>query len=130
MIAGCRLFGDPETKVVGVSPDDSASEIAARVASITNGVFELLNQPHKIFEEEVIVLDSYVGDGYAVETPKGKTACELLAKTEGVILDPVYTAKAFAALLDWIEKGRLTESDTVLFWHTGGQLAYFYAPVE
>lgn len=128
MIAGCRLFGAPDTKIVGVSPDDSASEIRARVANITNGVFELLNEPDKIFERDVIVLDSYVGDGYGLETAKGKTACELLATTEGVILDPVYTAKAFAALLDWIETERLTASDTVLFWHTGGQLAYFYAP--
>lgn len=130
IIAGCRMFGNEETKVVGVSPDDSAAEIAARVAEITNGVFELLETPHWIPEEKITVLDSYIGDGYGIETTASREAIELLAATEGVILDPIYTAKAMAALLDWIEKGKLTESDTVLFWHTGGQLALFYTPVK
>ncbi|MGH9963059.1 MAG: hypothetical protein ACREBC_39080 [Pyrinomonadaceae bacterium] len=51
---------------------------------------------------------------------------KLLAANEGIVLDPVYTAKAMAALLDWIRKGKLTERDTVLFWHTGGQMAMFF----
>ena len=59
---------------------------------------------------------------------KARAACIRLARTEGILLDPVYTAKAMAALIDWIRRGRLTEKDSVLFWHTGGQLALFYAP--
>jgi L-cysteate sulfo-lyase len=51
-----------------------------------------------------------------------------LAQTEGLILDPVYTAKAMAALIDWVRKSKLTENDNVMFWHTGGQLALFYTP--
>jgi 1-aminocyclopropane-1-carboxylate deaminase/D-cysteine desulfhydrase-like pyridoxal-dependent ACC family enzyme len=44
------------------------------------------------------------------------------------MLDPVYTAKAMAALFDWIKCGKLSADDNVLFWHTGGQLAFFYTP--
>ena len=74
------------------------------------------------------MLDEYVGGGYGVPSPQGDEATELLARTEGIILDPVYTAKAMAGLIDWVRKGRLTEKDNVLFWHTGGQLALFYVP--
>ena len=75
-----------------------------------------------------MVLADYVGAGYGIPTAEGEEALELLARTEGVILDPVYTAKAMAGLLDRIRRGLITPDQTVLFWHTGGQLALFYAP--
>lgn len=128
MIAGCLLFGLEKTQVIAVSPDDSSAEISERVAEITNGVFEILDKKDlQISPAEISVLDEFIGSGYGIETDEGRNAVQLLAKTEAVILDYVYTAKAFAALLDWIEKGNLTANDTVLFWHTGGQLAWFYS---
>jgi 1-aminocyclopropane-1-carboxylate deaminase/D-cysteine desulfhydrase-like pyridoxal-dependent ACC family enzyme len=128
MIAGCQLYGLEKTCVVAVSPDDPSGEIAQRVAEITNGIYRLLGQPGlHILPEEIAVLDEFIGRGYGVETEKGREAANLLAATEAVILDPVYTAKAMSALLDWIEKGKLTARDNVLFWHTGGQLAWFFA---
>jgi 1-aminocyclopropane-1-carboxylate deaminase/D-cysteine desulfhydrase-like pyridoxal-dependent ACC family enzyme len=75
---------------------------------------------------QVTVLDEYVGPGYGLDSPASRAALQLLARTEGLLLDPVYTAKAMAALLDWVRQGKLTANDTVLFWHTGGQLALFY----
>lgn len=127
LIAGCRLFGLEKTQVVAVSPDDSAAEISERVAEITNGIYRLLGKTNqKISASEITVLDNFIGAGYGIETEKGRDAVKLLAKTEAVILDPVYTAKAFSALLDWIKNGKLTANDNVLFWHTGGQLAWFY----
>jgi 1-aminocyclopropane-1-carboxylate deaminase/D-cysteine desulfhydrase-like pyridoxal-dependent ACC family enzyme len=131
IIAGCRIFGDPKTKVVGVSPDDSTDEIARRVAEIVNGVYRQLGifEP-EISAGEVTVLDNFIGDGYGIETRNSKDAARLLAATEGIILDPTYTSKAMAALIDWIKIGKLTAEDTVLFWHTGGHLGYFYAPLN
>lgn len=128
IIAGCRIYGNSDTKVIGVSPDDTAEEISNRVAVITNGIFSLLELDHRILPDAITALDEFIGDGYGIETEASRQAVNLLAKTEGIILDPVYTAKAMAALLDWVEKGLLNESDTVLFWHTGGQLAWFYTP--
>lgn len=128
LIAGCRLFGWEKTEVVAVSPDDSAAEISERVAEITNGIYQLLDKLDlKISPSEVTVLDEFIGEGYGIETVASRQAVNLLAKNEAVILDPVYTSKAMSALLDWIEKGNLTAKDNVLFWHTGGQLAWFYA---
>lgn len=127
LIAGCQLFGWEKTKVIAVSPDDKAGEIANRVADVTNGIYQLLNKKNTVNSSEITVLDEYIGDGYGIETAAGQNAVKLLAKHEAVILDPVYTAKAMSALFDWIEKGKLTSQDTVLFWHTGGQLAWFYA---
>jgi D-cysteine desulfhydrase family pyridoxal phosphate-dependent enzyme len=125
IVAGCQLFDWRGVKVVGVSPDDPAASISAEVGKIIRGVGEALGAQ---LSEDVTVLDDYVGAGYGVPSAQGDEAIELLARTEGVILDPVYTAKAMAALIDWVRKGKLTENDNVMFWHTGGQLALFYVP--
>jgi len=128
IIAGCQLFGWQNTEVVAVSPDDSAQEINQRVAEITNGIYQLLGKSNlTISPLDITVLDEFIGEGYGIETAESQNAVNLLAKSEAVILDPVYTSKAMAALLDWIEKGKLTATDILLFWHTGGQLAWFYA---
>jgi L-cysteate sulfo-lyase len=127
LIAGCRIFGFEKTRIIGVSPDDSATEISERVAEITNGIYDLLKKTEfHVSTDEITVLDEFIGEGYGVETEKGCAAVGLLARNEAVVLDPVYTAKAFAALLTWIEDGKLNAQDNVLFWHTGGQLAWFY----
>jgi D-cysteine desulfhydrase family pyridoxal phosphate-dependent enzyme len=125
IVAGCQLFDWRGVKVVGVSPDDPSASISAEVGKIIRGVGEALGAQ---LSEDVTVLDDYVGAGYGVPSTQGDEAIELLARTEGVILDPVYTAKAMAALIDWVRKGKLTENDNVMFWHTGGQLALFYVP--
>lgn len=128
LIAGCQIFGLEKTQVIAVSPDDSSDEIAERVAEITNGIYQLLGKSNlKISPDKIAVLDEFIGEGYGIETESSRQAVNLLAKAEAVILDPVYTSKAMSALFDWIEKGHLTAKDTVLFWHTGGQLAWFYA---
>jgi D-cysteine desulfhydrase family pyridoxal phosphate-dependent enzyme len=125
IVAGCQLFDWREAQVIGVSADDPSASISEGVGRIIRGVGEALDAQ---LGEDVTVLDDYVGAGYGIPSAQGDEAAGLLARTEGVILDPVYTAKAMAAMIDWIRKGRLTENDNVLFWHTGGQLALFYAP--
>ena len=124
LLAGCQLFA-LNAQVIGISPDDPADSIAAEVAQIINGIGVLLDAP---LDTAVTVLDEYIGPGYGVDSSESATALELLARTEGLLLDPVYSAKALAGLLDWIKRGKLTAQDSVLFWHTGGQLALFYKP--
>jgi D-cysteine desulfhydrase len=125
IVAGCQLFDWQAVKIMGVSADDPSASISAEVGKIIHGVGEALDAR---LSEDAMVLDEYVGAGYGVPSAQGDEAIELLARTEGLILDPVYTAKAMAALIDWVRKDKLTENDNVMFWHTGGQLALFYAP--
>jgi len=128
LITGCHLFGLNDTRIVGVSPDDPASSIAGEVSRIVASLDQMLDLDGGKLLEDVMVTDEYIGDGYGISSPESESALNLLARNEGTLLDPVYTAKAMAALIDWIKQGRLTEKDTVLFWHTGGQLAMFYSP--
>jgi L-cysteate sulfo-lyase len=125
IVAGCHLLDWQNVKDIGVSPDDPADSISADVGRIIRGVGELLGVE---LQEDATVLDEYTGAGYGIPSPEGDEAIRLLAQTEGIVLDPVYTAKAMAAMIDWIRQGKLNESDNVLFWHTGGQLALFYVP--
>lgn len=128
LIAGAQIFGLEETRIIGVSPDDPSASIAAEVKQIIHGLNDLFNLPLHTLSDEVQVLDEFVGEGYGIPSPESEMALQLLARTDGILLDPVYTAKAMAALLDWIRQGRLSETDQVLFWHTGGPMALFYTP--
>lgn len=123
LTAGKELFLSPDVELFGVSPDDPSSSIQATVESILKGMGEKLGVE---FEGGVTVLDDYVGAGYGIESEAGREALELVARTEGVLLDPVYTAKAMAGLIARIRGGAFSENQNVLFWHTGGQLALFH----
>jgi len=75
--------------------------------------------------ELVVCKDSYVGPGYSLETNEMIESVQLLARTEGILLDPVYTGKVMAGLVDHIRKGHFKNTDNVLFIHTGGSPALF-----
>ena len=122
---GCQLAGI-DTQIIGISADDPSSTIAAEIRAIIRGIAEMLGLPHGNLKDDVTVIDDFIGPGYGLASAESDAALKLLARTEGIILDQVYTAKAMSALLAWISEGRLSERDTVLFWHTGGQMALFY----
>jgi len=75
--------------------------------------------------DAVVCFDEYVGPGYSLPTPEMVEAVKLVARTEGILLDPVYTGKAMAGLLDLIRKGFFKATDKVLFVHTGGSPALY-----
>jgi len=127
LVAGNQLFDLATKQIIGVSADDPSDSISAEVGKIIRGIGEVLDAE---FDGNVTVLEEFIGPGYGIDSPESVAAIELLARTEGLMLDPVYSAKAMAGLLDWIRQGRFSESDTALFWHTGGQLALFYAAEE
>ncbi|BBB89543.1 pyridoxal-phosphate dependent enzyme [Methylomusa anaerophila] len=100
-------------------------------------VFDLVQQTAKRLEiksniprEAVVCFDEYVGPGYSLPTAQMVEAVKLLARTEGILLDPVYTGKAMAGLIDLIRQGYFQKDKNVLFVHTGGSPAlYAYADV-
>ena len=80
----------------------------------------LLGLEFKLAEERYAVLYEYVGPGYAIVTAECAEAIRTVARADGILLDPVYTGKAMAGMIDLIRTGRLTKGQTVVFLHTGG----------
>lgn len=72
-----------------------------------------------------LIEKTYVGERYAALTPPCRNAIRRLAQVEGILLDPVYTGKAFAGLLDLVEQGQLGKDEPIVFLHTGGLPALF-----
>jgi D-cysteine desulfhydrase len=126
LVAGCRLLG-LSTRVLGISADAPAPALQTEVRAIVRGVLELLSLDVDHFSRRtsIEVDDTFVGDGYGVPTDASREALGLAARSEALFLDPVYTAKAMAGLIAYVRQQRFTEKQTVLFWHTGGQVALF-----
>jgi len=75
--------------------------------------------------EAVTCFGDYVGPGYSLPTPAMAEAVQLLARTEGILLDPVYTGKAMAGLIDLVRKGYFERDSNIIFVHTGGSPALY-----
>src|SRR5262245_46910159 len=97
----------------------------ADLAEVANQTATLLGLPQRLTAADIDVREDYVGPGYGVITPDGREAMDLLGRTEGILLDPSYTAKAMAGLIDDVRQRRLKSSDVVVFIHTGGTPAVF-----
>jgi D-cysteine desulfhydrase len=79
----------------------------------------------EIPREAVVCFDEYVGPGYSLPTPEMAEAVRMLARLEGILMDPIYTGKAMAGLIDLIRKGYISKEEHVLFVHTGGSPALY-----
>jgi 1-aminocyclopropane-1-carboxylate deaminase/D-cysteine desulfhydrase-like pyridoxal-dependent ACC family enzyme len=108
------------TRVIAVSADDPAASISATVLKIVREI-----PGCDAFDGEIIVDDTMVGEGYGVPTDASRDAQQLLARSEALFVDHTYTAKAAAALVAHVRAGRFSSDETVLFWHTGGQVGLF-----
>jgi 1-aminocyclopropane-1-carboxylate deaminase/D-cysteine desulfhydrase-like pyridoxal-dependent ACC family enzyme len=125
LVAGTMLHGWP-TRIIGISADDPAADIANKVAQVVDGIGDLLGAPAESFEHPPIAVDAdFVGDGYGLPTDASREAQRLAARTEALFVDHTYSAKALAAVIAYVRDGRFRASETVLFWHTGGQVGLF-----
>lgn len=124
LLAGRALFGYPGT-ILGVSVRHPADAQASRIASLANDTLAFLESGARVPDEAVNVADEWVGPGYSIPDERTIEAIRLFARTEGILLDPVYTGKAAAGLIGMIRAGRFDAADNVLFWHTGGSPALF-----
>jgi 1-aminocyclopropane-1-carboxylate deaminase/D-cysteine desulfhydrase-like pyridoxal-dependent ACC family enzyme len=119
LVAGAALHG-LKARIIGVSADDPAPDVAATVRRIVRGIEGL-----ESFDDTVEVDDSRVGDGYGVPTDASREAQQLFARTEALFVDHTYTAKAAGALISYVREKQFAAGETVLFWHTGGQVGLF-----
>lgn len=97
----------------------------AAMTEIANNAAERLGISTRLGADEINVTEDYVGPGYGIPTPGCLEAITLLARTEGILLDPSYTGKSMACLIDHIRQGQLQSEQNVIFIHTGGTPALF-----
>lgn len=112
-----------KARVLGVSVGRPETEQTELVFGLTERTAELVGG--SVSRDDVLVDDRWFGEAYGVPTDGMIAAVRLLASTEGILLDPVYSGKAFAGLLGGIEEGRYAETDNVVFLHTGGSAGLF-----
>jgi D-cysteine desulfhydrase family pyridoxal phosphate-dependent enzyme len=124
---GAKALGE-SYQLVGLNPLPASIHGASHHQAIAEAAGKAsaeLGLAVQLTPEEIVNSTDYVGPGYAIPTPEGLDAIRLVASTEGILLDPVYTGKAMAGLIDHIRRGLLKPSDTVVFLHTGGYPALF-----
>ena len=121
---GSRVFGFGG-KVLGISIDEPEEWLKSHVSALASDSSELLGKRIEFTPDDVMATDAYCQAGYGVLTDAEREAVKLFAKYEGLLLDPVYTGRAAAGLIDLIRKGFFKKEETILFWHTGGQPALF-----
>ncbi|OGG50803.1 MAG: hypothetical protein A3F84_17440 [Candidatus Handelsmanbacteria bacterium RIFCSPLOWO2_12_FULL_64_10] len=125
LVVGARALGIP-LRIVGISPSPRKNaEANAHLARIANENARILGLDLTFGAEDIESYGEYAGESYGVVTPAAREAVQLVARTEGLALDPVYTAKTVAGLIDHIRQGRFTRGQTVVFVHTGGTPALF-----
>lgn len=112
-----------ETRLIGIGVSGSPQRARANVERIAAATCERLSSPPRFAEIEVN--GRFIGEGYGIPTPEGLAAIRLLARLEGLLLDPVYTGKAMAGLVGMIREGRFGPDENIVFLHTGGWPALF-----
>jgi 1-aminocyclopropane-1-carboxylate deaminase/D-cysteine desulfhydrase-like pyridoxal-dependent ACC family enzyme len=124
LTVGARVLGLP-TRVVSVSPIVYPESRQEEIARICNATAARLESGLHFEPEDILVDDNYIGEAYGIVSAAGREAMQLLARLEGVILDPVYSSKGMSGLIDHARQGRLAKGETAVFVHTGGLPALF-----
>ncbi len=125
MITGLHLIGS-SLRPLGIDVGRLWKNFPISIARLASELSARLNQPHTFTPDEIpLIENTYVGSRYAVPSEQGVAAIRRLAQSEGIILDPVYTGKAFAGLIDLVERGQLGRDVPIIFLHTGGLPALF-----
>jgi L-cysteate sulfo-lyase len=127
LIVGSALHTHNEVAVHGISVAGSSDDLEHRIAGQLREAWDTLGLAPPIPEDRILVHDVYVGEGYGRPTDAMREAVLLLARTEGIVLDPVYTGKAMAGLIDLVRSGHFGKRDAVVFLHTGGAPGLFAA---
>lgn len=123
LLGKAALKSDIDIRII--APIEWPWNHAEDLAKTANQAAELVDLPVRIDAADVETTLEFIGPGYGLVSSEGQQAFDLLARTEGILLDPVYTAKALAALIDDARQGRLPADRPVVFIHTGGNVALF-----
>ena len=124
LVLGQRVFGC-QGKALGISIDEPVEWLQKNVSALASSASEKLGERIEFAPADVSANADYCAAGYGVLTGAEREAVRLFARHEGLLLDPVYTGRAAAGMIDLVRKGFFKKDETVLFWHTGGQPALF-----
>ncbi len=127
LILGAHLTGF-KGKILGISIEQESDLFSRQISDLVNQTALQFGYDWSVTPEEVLINDAYCQAGYGVLTSVEIEAVNMFAREEGILLDPVYTGRAAAGLIDLTRKGFFKPEDIVLFWHTGGTPALFAEP--
>jgi 1-aminocyclopropane-1-carboxylate deaminase/D-cysteine desulfhydrase-like pyridoxal-dependent ACC family enzyme len=123
LLLGLSLLERTGVTLVGVSADVSADEMRREAVRLATAGAALLGWEDAVSDEGLHCDDTQVGEGYGIATPEAQEAIAMFGRSQGIVLDPVYTGKAAAGMVDWIRSERVGRGDRVVFLHTGGHPA-------
>lgn len=124
LVVGARAL-TKDCRVLGVSVSDPKGPFSDDVLEIARATDDALGLGLEVMAGDVVVFDEYLGEGYGAVDKAVADVIRLVFQTEGIVLDPVYTAKAMIGLIDLVKTGFFKPTDKVLFIHTGGTPALF-----
>jgi D-cysteine desulfhydrase family pyridoxal phosphate-dependent enzyme len=121
---GGRMFKF-QGQILGISIDNPAPELSQKVALLAEETARRLGEEYKFSAQDILVNDDFTGAGYGIMGEAERQALKLFARNEGILLDPVYTGRAAAGLIELIRSEFFTADQKILMWHTGGAPALF-----
>ncbi len=124
LVLGQRIFNF-NGKILGISIDEPEAQLKTHVSDLASQASERFGRRIDFTPDDVLANENYCQSGYGVFGKGEREAIDLFASNEGLLLDPVYTSRAAAGMIDLIRKGFFQKEETVLFLHTGGQPALF-----
>ena len=127
LILGCKFYY-PDCKVIGITAADNKMELEQHVHKIITDFHKSYNLQLNKNELDCTIFDNYFGEGYGIPTKEVIQTIKLVAKQEGLFLDPVYNGKAMVGLIDLLNKGVLPKENNYLFLHSGGGPSLFNFP--
>ncbi|MBI2845303.1 MAG: D-cysteine desulfhydrase family protein, partial [Chloroflexi bacterium] len=124
LVLGKKLFGY-DGEIIGISVALPKQQLIADMLSLAQRTIARWGFEITVLADDFLVYDDYLGAGYGVSGPPEVEAIRLVAQREGILLDPVYTGRAMAGLIDLIRRGTFHQDETIVFWHTGGTPSLF-----
>lgn len=124
IVMGSKICG-VNSRILGISVDRPAIDLQNWILQLIHTTIDSYSLSVNVSSEDVWVNDAYLGEGYGIPTQADIQAVLDFARTEGILLDPVYTGRAAAGMIDLVKRGTIPPDASVLFWHTGGSPALF-----
>ena len=125
LVMGAKAFNTGTKILAAATGWGESAKLGAKVRTIVEESKKRYDLDFTLDDEDIVVYGEYAGEGYGIMDERKLGAVQLIAQTEGIMIDPVYTGTALACLIDLAKKGKFKKTDNVVFLHTGGAVALF-----